>query len=151
MRKKTYDDQALLEREAQQAVKELRKRILSLEVSGLQRSRQTSHHWLYQKPILIIFSMLSGDCLCSQEEKLATINKEVKRRERAEREVSILQMAKKDLESRTQVLEAQIGFYRNNPPLSSLQVRVCFNNKTRIGSPTNLLTKQFNLQTFLSP
>ena len=36
MRKKTYEDQALLEREAQQAVKELRKRILSLEVSGLQ-------------------------------------------------------------------------------------------------------------------
>ena len=122
MRKKTFDDQALLEREAQQAVKELRKRILSLEVSGLQGSGQRSYHWLYQKPVLIILSMLSGDCLCSQEEKLAAINKEVKRRERAEREVSILQMAKKDLESRTQVLEAQIEFYRNNPPLSSLQV-----------------------------
>ena len=125
MRKKTYEDQALLEREAQQAVKELRKRILSLEVSGLQVIWRASHYWLKSnkpKVLFVILCMLSGDCLCLQEEKLSAINKEVKRRERAEREVSILKMAKKDLESRTQVLEAQVEFYRNNPPLSSLQV-----------------------------
>ncbi len=60
-----------------------------------------------------------------QEEKAAleaALNKEQKRRERTEKEATVLQMAKKDLESRAQVLEAQIEFYRNNPPLASLQV-----------------------------
>ena len=64
MRKKTYEEQSLLEREAQQAVRELRKRILSLEVSGLQGPWRTSHHWLClinPKLLLSIFSMFSGD------------------------------------------------------------------------------------------
>ena len=58
MRKKAHEDQALLEREAQEALKQLKKRILSLEVSNMSVRKSQHSNFL----LLIQFSYMG---LCS--------------------------------------------------------------------------------------
>ncbi len=74
---------------------------------------------------LYVASRFTKGFLLQQEENEAlkvSLVTEQRRRERAEGEAGVLQLAKQDLESRAQILEAQIDFYRNNPPIASLRV-----------------------------